>query len=82
MNLHTFEVLHFQIIAMDDPRRVAEQQRRKAGLFCQLGITRTHLPHPSIGGATGYTVAMRENQSWLHQNGSNQVFIAVNSEVE
>ena len=54
---------------MDDPRRIEEQQRRKAGLFRRLGITRTPRPHPSIGGTRGYSVEMRENEIWLHNNG-------------
>ena len=54
---------------MDDPRRQAEQERRKAGLFRLLGILRTVRPHPSLGGTRGYAVEMRENQLWLAQNG-------------
>ena len=54
---------------MDDPRRVEEAQRRKAGLYRRLGITRTPKPHPRIGGSRGYTVEMRQSEMWSHNLG-------------
>ena len=53
-------------ITMDDPRRVEERERRKAGLFRRLGITRTPKPHPRIGGARGYSLEMRESELWSY----------------
>ena len=54
---------------MDDPRRVQEQERRRAGLFRRLGITRTPKPHPRMGGTRGYPVEMRESELWSHGHG-------------
>ena len=54
---------------MDDPRRVQEQERRRAGLFRRLGITRTPKPHPRVGGTRGYPVEMRESELWSHDHG-------------
>ena len=54
---------------MDDPRRVQEQQRRRAGLFRRLGIMRTPKPHPRVGGARGYPVEMRESEIWSYDHG-------------
>ena len=54
---------------MDDPRRVEERERRKAGLFRRLGITRTPKPHPRIGGARGYSLEMRESELWSYDHG-------------
>ena len=54
---------------MDDPRRVQEQERRRAGLFRRLGITRTPKPHPRVGGTRGYPVEMRESKLWSHDHG-------------
>ena len=54
---------------MDDPRRVQEQQRRRAGLFRRLGIMRTPKPHPRVGGARGYPVEMRESEIWSYDYG-------------
>ena len=49
---------------MDDPRRVQEQQRRRAGLYRRLGILRTPQSHPRVGGTRGYPVEMRESEVW------------------
>ena len=54
---------------MDDPRRVQEQQRRKAGLPRSLRLTRTAKSHPRVGGARGYSVPMRESELWLYNHG-------------
>ena len=54
---------------MDDPRRIEEQQRRRAGLYRRLGITRTPKPHPSVGGTRGYSVEMRESEIWSYDHG-------------
>ena len=54
---------------MDDPRRVQEQQRRKAGLPRSLRLTRTAKSHHRVGGARGYSVPMRESELWLYNHG-------------
>ena len=54
---------------MGDPRRIEEQQRRRAGLYRRLGITRTPKPHPSVGGTRGYSVEMRESEIWSYDHG-------------
>ena len=54
---------------MNDPRHVLERERRRAGLFRRLGITRTPKPHPRIGGSRGYTLEMRESEIWSSEHG-------------
>ena len=54
---------------MDDPQRTLERERRSYGLPRTLQITRTALPHPSVGGSRGYSVPMREDQIWSSQHG-------------
>ena len=54
---------------MNDPRRVQEMERRRAGLFRRLGISRTPKPHPRIGGSRGYPLEMRESEIWSRQQG-------------
>ena len=54
---------------MDDPRRVQEMQRRRAGLYRRLGISRTPKPHPRIGGSRGYSVEMRQSEIWSQDHG-------------
>ena len=54
---------------MDDPRQVEERERRRAGLYRRLGITRAPKSHPGIGGTRGYAIEMRESEIWSSNHG-------------
>ena len=57
------------LVNMDDPRRIEEFQRRRAGLYRRLGITRTPKPHPRIGGSGGDPLEMRQSEICSHDHG-------------
>ena len=71
-SFHSFKdsiSIQCQTTRMDDPRQVEERNRRKNGIFRRLGIPRSALPHPSLGGTRGYSVAMRQSEIWAYEQG-------------